>query len=422
MSKTILVSANGAGQTTNANITSYKALSYTFEGATETTENNTKVLVNYSGVFSRLYIRVSANTVTATSTLRLRINGADGNQVISIASSTTGSFQDTSNTDTISAGDSINYKFVSGATGTSLTITVCSIQFNSDTNTVAIYGASSTGGITINSASTTQYVAMTSPSSDTTESNTQAQVNNASTLNHFNIYISANARTTTTTFRVRKNTANGNQSVSVTSGATGSFQDTSNTDVLSANDLINFSWTTGTGTEALVIQFYSVQAESTDNTFSTFGGFVGGASFDTTSPDYMAVASQSLFGTGTADATASVPIDFDGTFSNFWINISANTYNVAAVLRLRNNVANTNLAVSITASTTGTFEDTSNTATIASGDDVNISQTTYPGSGSMTVRLFSFLFTGEAEVVQADNFFHFFPIMPCILLFMLLNL
>ncbi len=51
-------------------------------------------------------------------TWQLRINGLDGNQVISIPASTTGLFQDLSNTDVISNGDLVDYESDNGGSGT----------------------------------------------------------------------------------------------------------------------------------------------------------------------------------------------------------------------------------------------------------------------------------------------------------------
>jgi hypothetical protein len=70
---------------------------------------------------------VVSNTVTATSTLRTRKNGANGGGAISISASTTGYFEDTSGTDAIMSTDYVNYQIVTGATGTSLTLNMLGV-------------------------------------------------------------------------------------------------------------------------------------------------------------------------------------------------------------------------------------------------------------------------------------------------------
>jgi hypothetical protein len=65
---------------------------------------------------------ISANTVTANSTLVLRVEGANGNQSVSITDSTTGWFEDLVGADLVQFGNGINYALTTGATGTTLTM------------------------------------------------------------------------------------------------------------------------------------------------------------------------------------------------------------------------------------------------------------------------------------------------------------
>lgn len=75
-----------------------------------------------------LYCYVSANTVTAQSNLRLRINGVSGNLNVPITASTTGIFEDQTNRDIIVPVDEIAIMLTTGATGTSLTLTVIGLK------------------------------------------------------------------------------------------------------------------------------------------------------------------------------------------------------------------------------------------------------------------------------------------------------
>jgi len=59
----------------------------------------------------RITIHISVSTTDEVTDCRLRINGVNGNQVITIASTTTGVFQDLINTDVISSGDLVGYLF-----------------------------------------------------------------------------------------------------------------------------------------------------------------------------------------------------------------------------------------------------------------------------------------------------------------------
>ena len=92
----------------------------------QTTETQSQVRIRTACVLSKMQVNVSVNNVTATSTWILRKNAANANQTISITSSTTGRYQDTTNTDTIAAADSLNYSFTHGGSGTNITKTFAS--------------------------------------------------------------------------------------------------------------------------------------------------------------------------------------------------------------------------------------------------------------------------------------------------------
>src|SRR4051812_2560844 len=100
----IALVGTASGVALAANATRYSSIGDSpFE--TLTTEANTQLPIRVAGAFSKLYCRVSANANTGTTVLRVRKAAANGNQSVSIASSTTGEFQDTVNTDTVTAGD-----------------------------------------------------------------------------------------------------------------------------------------------------------------------------------------------------------------------------------------------------------------------------------------------------------------------------
>lgn len=63
-----------------------------------------------AGVWSDLWIRVVTNTRDGSSVTVTRINGADGNQSVTVPALTTGFFHDAVNTDVLSPGDLIDYQ------------------------------------------------------------------------------------------------------------------------------------------------------------------------------------------------------------------------------------------------------------------------------------------------------------------------
>lgn len=76
----------------------------------------------------RMIINVVSNDRDADTTWRVRVGGVDGNETVTITNSTTGIFQDTTNTDVIASGDLVGYKFVVAGTTGSLTVKSAMIE------------------------------------------------------------------------------------------------------------------------------------------------------------------------------------------------------------------------------------------------------------------------------------------------------
>ena len=94
----------------------------------KTTDANAQIKFNSAGILSGLYVVVTANSVAAlASTGTLRKNGTtDLSNVAIFTASTPGSYEDTSNTDTISATDSVCMKTHPGAASGTYSI-ICNI-------------------------------------------------------------------------------------------------------------------------------------------------------------------------------------------------------------------------------------------------------------------------------------------------------
>ena len=127
-----LIANDAVGSSFPANQTSYSPPAGGNFGPTPT-EANIQIYPRFTFTARQLQSSILTNTVTATSTITLRDNGANGNESLSIPSSTTGLFVDASNTDTITSGtDEINYQVVTGATGTSMDILHISVLGDTD--------------------------------------------------------------------------------------------------------------------------------------------------------------------------------------------------------------------------------------------------------------------------------------------------
>ena len=87
------------------------------------TESDTNYLVPIALDLDNLSSYIYTNSSTSTTTIKLRVDGVDGNQSIAVGSGVTGALQDTSNSDSISADDLVNYS----VTGANATISISSV-------------------------------------------------------------------------------------------------------------------------------------------------------------------------------------------------------------------------------------------------------------------------------------------------------
>ncbi len=368
MAKSLWVSS-GTNTAVSANVTTYFILT---GGNTTGTETNKQYAVRPAGTFSNLVVRVTVNSVTATSTYRLRKNGANVNLTASVAASTTGLFEDTINTDTVANGDLCNYQLIAGATGTSITCSLLSIVFQPSDSTKTVTKYNKTDPTDITAASTTANHGFNDTTSGftSTEANVQTKMKKAGALKYLQVYVDSNARTTTTTLRTRKNGANGAQSVSITSTATGRFEDTTNSDTIAVNDLVNVQYTSGTGTQTLSVITLSVSYESTNNNdcmFTTGQSVATSLAASTTS--YGSINGMGTI-TGIDDRYRTL-IHINGTLSNYGLTISSNATTATSTGTVSVASASAAVTVSVAAAGTGLFEDTTNTQSVTSGDEIS---------------------------------------------------
>ena len=118
MAKSLLIAANQ--QTTTQNTTQYTFITgINILGSTEAPK---QLPFRDAGVISKFGLRVITNTTSTNTVVRLRKNGVNGNQSITISGGQTGEIIDNTNTDSIAAGDKISVQVVTPNTGTILLI------------------------------------------------------------------------------------------------------------------------------------------------------------------------------------------------------------------------------------------------------------------------------------------------------------
>lgn len=376
--KTTLVQFQNTAFPGNASVWRWP-LATTFGGfAVSVSQFNT---MRPAGVYSNLRARVVTNTNNNTSTLRFNNNGANSNLVIAIGTTQTGSFEDIVNTDTVINGGAgyMHLTVPAGSTG-SITFSLTQIDFlaTSDTHTTL----AAHGSAVISNTGTTCFnqITATIVSTVTTESSVQTQFKHSCTLKNFRIRVTVDSRTGNTTHRIRVNGANGNQSL--TTSATGVFEDVTNTDTIVNGDKICFSTTTDAtagGSHTWTNMGFDV--ENTTNSIYPLPATGGGATQNFGLTRYEC---PSLLAATATEANTQVKLYQPKTLKNLGANLFTNTINGTTTVRMRKNASDVNPVVTIGSSTTGFFSDDASTTDTAANDLINFSVVTGGSSGNLS--------------------------------------
>jgi hypothetical protein len=361
-----VLQVNSGSQALAASVNVFTSVAQSF--LTVDSENVAKITYRVPGTFSNLYARLTANASTSPNSVRFRKNLANGNQVLSIGAGLTGDFTLYNLVDTIVSGDVVAYQYIQAAGGAGGTWTILASLFSAtDGTTTELFHAENN----LNLNAVTRFYAIDGLlSTQTTEASSQFTVRTAGTFKDLQINVTTNGRATTTTFNFRKNTANGNQVVSVSGGATGFFEDQVHTDTVVSGDLINYAIVYGA--EATTISpGINVTFSTTNNSFHFARGGSLSRSANTTTyfapSGSLALTADGNVTESTFQTLAQLPL----TLSSLGIRLASNTVTAASTLKLRKNAANGNQSVSITASTTGYFEDAVNTDVLAGTEEID---------------------------------------------------
>ncbi len=369
MAKVLLLAA-GAAVAQSSALTRYYVLGNTGNNSAVTAEGLTvEVTHRTAGTLSNLYVRVSANTLNGDTTVRTRKNRANGNQSVTIGSSTTGEFEDTTNTDTVAAADELNYQAVTLGSSGSISFRAFSNLFAATTDTVTRFVSNNSTALARNSTFYRGLSDSTSGGSATDETFGEFKVGRAGTLKNFFVSVSANNNSSNGTARTRVAGANGNCVVTITASTTGIFEDTTNSDSISAGQKVSFQIVTGVGSGAQTTNpvLIAIDYASTDASTALVCGKLGGVANNITS--YYAAAG--VIASTTTETEARHDVNFAGTASKLYCRISANATTAASTVDLRVNGASSALTISVGSGATGDFEDATNTVALIATDEIN---------------------------------------------------
>jgi hypothetical protein len=258
----------------------------------------------------------------------------------------------------------------------------------------------------------------------TVEARFQHTQRRAGTYSMLTLRIGTNGRGTATTIAFRKNTADGNQVISVGAGLTGWFQDDTHEDNVVSGDLINWRVTTGTGsgsfqwTGNVVTKFVD---RSGDNRASQIvaceNNRFGLLNFNLAGTSTVRYAGAAGMANGGAFFTSTTNLGLnynrypvDGTLSHFQVIVTANPRADTNTISVCPTTASppagaTSLDVSIGPGLTGTFEDASDSVAVTAGDSVMLRASIGAGSGTLIMSRAAATFTaaGFEAFVMAVN-------------------
>ncbi len=334
---------------------------------------------------SKLWVRVITNGTSGSSTVRVRKNGDNGNQLVTIDAGATGEFEDTSNTDAFGVGDKACLQITAGAGG-ALDISVITIVVDTGGASSVVKYVSGVGSFS--TASTTRTFSLcntTGVQTTANEAEDQYQFEIAGDLKNHYAYVSSNGRTTNTSTRLRKNGADTSGGCLYNSGVTGAVEDTSTTISVAAGDLMCNRLTTSTGSNPIVFDTVAIEFITTTAQSQCIARApIGGSTVNAGETRYSSLMGRA--GLTTSEANARMEVKHNFTLSNFKFNVQAVTQSGNTTIRVRKNGVNTSIVVVVpTGAAVGWKEDSTNTATFAPGDELSVSIVCDSGTGGTMI-------------------------------------
>lgn len=350
-----------------------------------TTESDAQTPYFVAGVLSNLVCNVWTNASTGTSTIKSRINGADGNMSLTFGAGITGRFFDNSNTDNVVNGDLVCTHLDRGG-GAAMQIGQVGAFYTPNDGSL-IYKVGVAGSSSF--ATGTGYIGFIGglDSISDNSSATTPRITVPFTAKNFHAVSSSNGRSNTTIFDLRQNGSSTALGVTFPASTAGLQTDTANSVSISASDNINYRRVTNTGSGTFVIRQIGMELHYPANEMNLFSSDLGGTAISATTARYI-VPNGSFGGTG-SENPSTLPMYGSGTLSDFYYNVSASTTTAAATVDVRLGGSSTAITTTLAAGGTGTKSDTTNTATFTNGQYLNYRYLKPTGSGAATFRWFS---------------------------------
>lgn len=364
------------------------------QNAPFTVEANAQVKYRTGGTLSNFYLRIPSggNNTNGTVTATIRKNGVNTTMTVSVGAFASGEFEDTTDTLTVASGDLLNYG-IGGVTNTIFTVFGCTFDVGGTSGLMKY--VSGNGIFSVDSVS--YYTEVSGLQTyNQTESNMRARLKTAGTFQNMYVYVSANARTTTSTITALKNGAATTMTVSIGSASTGVFEDITHTFTVVSGDDVDWQLTMGGGAgQSITIPIISVEMSMSSSAFMLVAGDALESIQFSANSDYahFAVAGD-VDGNHLNEKTSRLRLV--GAVNNLTTRVPSNTLTSATTtVTFVQNGTGTSLQVSIGAGLTGEFEDSTHSVSVVATDEVEVHvNTANVGSGQIVMSGWSMLFSG----------------------------
>ena len=212
-----------------------------------TTVGPAENIIQHDAVASNFATYIETNARITSTTFRFQQNGANSNQSVVFTAGTTGLIRDSSNTDTITAGDMANFSMRTAGSGSGIALRNFQLTLrSSNTREITIVGGP-TYTRTFTASPFYGRIAGGVGSPAGSLALNQSVLGVAGVMSGMALNAATNTWTREYNVVLNNGGSNVNQTVNVPLTTTGWFQDTTNSDTVTATDLLAFRGLVGSG-------------------------------------------------------------------------------------------------------------------------------------------------------------------------------
>ncbi len=335
------------------------------------TEGHTQCRATDAYTIDQLHVFVTGNSLNVSATFVQRIDGVNGNQTITVTATSTGLFGDTTNNDSISDDELINFQISaplgSGSIGYS---TITTILDGNQFPYMCTRGSSGWG------PNNTFFLALNGELSADIEGLREIPIRADTTFDGCGGFCTVNGVSDPSVLQLRIDQSDGNQSATIPASTTGRFDDTTNNDIVLADSDVVYEFNVGMGshndTFITIVTLYCSGAGLSRilNCGGNGRDQLPGGQTNYTLPE-------GNLGPSATEANKRGEIRSTQTLDNLRLQCQDFDLDVNSVVSV--NINGTASSITVTITGTGDFTDTTNNEAVESGDDLGV---VYDGSAS----------------------------------------